>query len=318
MVPVFLHCCLFLRVSVSCGAGGRCPKACGSAQSRSVPGHWQGNKRPAVGLPTLFCPGVTAFPVSHRTLCVALTPSSGGAFLWVQYQCNNRSEGAVMYRDDMEKEGNRYAWWSNGKIFGCQGVAQVYPGQHVMQTAAADQYLPVYCELQSDIWGGKYVSWSVCLLTFPLCSFPLLHHLSLFSCCFFFFSLTLFILSSLLALPVTLAASPGAKWLLLRSKHVRPQFHPLQHWHQLRYSRSLFLHMQRCLKSAIDCCFLFLPCTWFTPQLCSCQQKLNIMNVKCSFLLCTDLLCTGLLSAIQMCWIITWPAAGAWTVRSSR
>lgn len=28
-----------LRVSVSCGAGGRCPKACGSTQSRSVPGH---------------------------------------------------------------------------------------------------------------------------------------------------------------------------------------------------------------------------------------------------------------------------------------
>ncbi len=64
MVAVFLP---TLRVSVSCGAGGRCPKACGSTQSRTVPGHWQGNNGPAVGMPTLFCYSVPGRHVSRQS-----------------------------------------------------------------------------------------------------------------------------------------------------------------------------------------------------------------------------------------------------------
>lgn len=75
-----------------------------------------------------------------------------------------RPEGTAIYRDDYHQGGYD---WSNGKFARCQGVAQVHPGQHVMQ---ADQYLSLSCELQSAVWGRKCVSRSVCL-TSPLWSF---------------------------------------------------------------------------------------------------------------------------------------------------
>lgn len=103
---------------------------------------------------------------------------------WVHFLFNNRP-GAIQYRDGMEKEVNGGEVISDELMERCQ----VYPRHHVMQSS---RYLQLYCELLSDIWGGKYVSWSVCLLTFPLWScFPSFASSVPSSCCLSSFPLVI-------------------------------------------------------------------------------------------------------------------------------
>lgn len=127
-----------------------------------------GKQRASCGPSHFILTGVAAFPrQSPGSLC-----GSHSLFWWSDLklsvfvgalECTSSStiDQELQYRDGMEKGVHGGEVTSDELMERCQ----VYPGHHVMQ---ASQYLQLYCELLSDIWGGKYVSRSVCLLTFPL------------------------------------------------------------------------------------------------------------------------------------------------------
>lgn len=171
-----------------------------------------------------------------------------------------------------------------------------------------------YCQLLSDIWRGKYVSRSVCLMTFPLWSRSLFHPplppcLLSHSC----LSFAIFLPFSSSASRLILAALPGSQRLLLSSKHVCPQLHPVQHRDQLRYGLA-------------QATWLFLPCCSSYPLtvLVSSEPSIRIKsNLPTPLLLCTDLMfclpfrCVGLLPYMQQAHEQSIPAGNVTTLSHS-
>lgn len=180
---------LSLRVSVSCGAAGRCPKACGSTQGCSVSGHWQGNNRPAVGLSTLFWPPSSLSHSVSRLPVWLLHPLLVGRSQAERVCGSTLSEpkcANLKNADDIKKE----AKWKS----------DLTAEEESMGGGGGCQYLLLCCPMLSVICRDKYVSWSLCLQMFSYLiishALPLPPHL--------FLTLAI-LLSSSLTLPVTLA-----------------------------------------------------------------------------------------------------------------
>lgn len=175
---------LSLRVSVSCGAAGRCPKACGSTQGCSVPGHWQGNNRPAVGLSTLFWPTSSLSHSVSRLPVWLLHPLLVGRSQAERVCGSTLSEpkcANLKNTDDIKKE----AKWKSDLTAEEERVG-----------GGGCRYLLLCCPMLSVICRDKYVSWSLCLQMFSYLIISLPPHL--------FLTLAI-LLSSSLTLPVTLA-----------------------------------------------------------------------------------------------------------------
>lgn len=189
---------LSLRVSVSCGAAGRCPKACGSTQGCSVPGHWQGNNRPAVGLSTLFWPTSSLSHSVSRLPVWLLHPLLVGRSQAERVCGSTLSEpkcANLKNTDDIKKE----AKWKSDLTAEEERVG----GGGVDICCCVVQCCQLSVETSMSVGHCVYKC-------FPIWSF--LFHLTSSSLS----------LSSCHPLSLSPSLSPGSQWLLLRSKRVCP------------------------------------------------------------------------------------------------